>query len=185
MPGDELEPDHRDFTGEIDQLFARALPRIASAAAKSQTCILLLDQLRHDHEVIFGRQKVSTGGEAIAHCSSIRLELTKLMAQKHGDNVVGYGVKASVLKSCVGPPFRVAEWTINFERGIDPEFELVEQGISRGVIVKQPTGLMFQGNHLGISNNAAREYLQRHTDVAALVETSLRAAMKRMNTVMR
>jgi recombination protein RecA len=103
-----------------------------------------------------------------------------MMAQKNGDSIVGYGVKATVLKSCVGPPFRVAEWNINFERGLDLEFELIEQGVGRGVILKETTALKFRGEHLGANNKAAREFLLRRPDVAGLLEAQLRATMKRM-----
>jgi recombination protein RecA len=179
FPGEDLEASDGDFTSEMGRLFARTLPRIASAAGRTQTCVLLLNQVRHNEE-IFGRKTISAGGHALAHHSSIRLELARMMAQKDGDNVVGYGVKGTVVKSCVGPPFRVAVWNINFERGIDLESELIEEGVNRGVISKETTALKFRGERLGANNNAAREFLLQHPDLAAVLETQLRATMKRM-----
>jgi recombination protein RecA len=117
VPDEELDLNPRDYRAELNQLLAQALPRIAAAAAKTNTCILLLNQVRKN-DAMFGREKISAGGDIVDHYSSIRLELHRTTARKNGDTVVGFGVKATVLKSCVAPPFRQAEWTINFEHGI-------------------------------------------------------------------
>ncbi len=116
-PDEELDLSHRDYRAELEQLLAQALPRIASAAAKTDTCILLLNQIRKN-DAIFGREKISAGGDVVDHYCSIRLELHRTTARKEADRVLGFGVKGTVLKSCVAPPFRVAEWTISFERGL-------------------------------------------------------------------
>jgi recombination protein RecA len=179
FPGEDLEASDADFTSEMGRLFVRTLPRIASAAARTNTCVLLLNQVRHNEEM-FGRRTISTGGHALAHYSSIRLELARVMAEKNGDDVVGYGVKGTVVKSCVGPPFRVAAWNINFERGFDLESELINEGVNRGVISQETTLLKFRGDDLGAGKSAAREFLLQRPDLAALLETQLRATMKRM-----
>ncbi|MGI9073092.1 MAG: ATPase domain-containing protein [Bryobacteraceae bacterium] len=179
FPGEDLEQSDGEFTGEMDRLFARALPRIASAAGRTQTCVLLLNQVR-DNEEPFGRPTISTAGRALAHHASIRLELSRLMARKNEGDILGYGVKGTVVKSCVGSPYRVAEWSINFERGIDVKFELIEQGIRRGVISRQTVDLKFGEEHLGASVDAAREFILQRPDVAALLEAELRATMNRV-----
>jgi recombination protein RecA len=180
FPDEHLEQSDGEFTGEMDRLFARALPRIASAAGRTQTCVLLLCQVRNNEEP-FGRPTISTAGRALAHHASIRLELSRLIARKKGDDILGYGVKGTVVKSCVGSPYRVAEWSINFERGIDVEFELIEQGIRRGVISREKVELKFGEEHLGCNVDAAREFLLQRPDVAALLETQLRAKMDRIS----
>ena len=127
VPGEAVETSHGDYVGEMGQLFARTLPRIASAASKTNTCVLLLNQIRHNHEEVFGRAKVSPGGHALAHYSSIKLELSRVTPEKRGNEVIGSRVKGTVIKSCVGSPWRSAEWSISFERGIHDEYDL-EQG---------------------------------------------------------
>ena len=119
------------------------------------------------------------GGRVLAHYSSIRLELTRTMAQKNGDNIVGLGIKGTVVKGLVGASFRVAEWK-SIGRRLDREFGLVEQGVGRGVISNETTALKFRGEHLGADRNAAREFLLQHPDLAALLETQLGATMKCM-----
>jgi protein RecA len=130
FPHEDLETYDGDFSDEMGRLFARTLPRIASAAGRTQTCVLLLNQVRREEET-FERKIVSSGGQALAHYASIRLELSRMMAQKNGNDIVGFGLKATVLKSCVGPPFRQAELHINFQRGLDQEYEFMKHSQSQ------------------------------------------------------
>lgn len=119
VPGDALEASHGEFSGEIGRLLARTLPRIASAASQSNTCVLLLNQIRHNHEEVFGRVKISPGGHALAHFCSIRLELARMAGEKRANNVVGCRTKATVIKNCVGSPWRTAELNIGFGGSAD------------------------------------------------------------------
>jgi recombination protein RecA len=172
FPFEELETQDGEFTTEMGRLLSRTLPRIASAAGRTKTCVLLLNQVRREEETLL-QKTVSSGGQALAHYSSIRLELSRMMSQKNGDKIIGYGVKGTIVKNCVGPPFRVAEWNINFERGLDLEFGLIEQGRRRGVISIEAKGLKFRDEHLGFGMVEASEFLLRRPDIAALVRDSL------------
>jgi recombination protein RecA len=180
VPGEDVEMHEEQFKGELELLFARVLPRIASAAHKTGTCVLLLNQIRRDYEVMFGKPTVSTGGHAVHHYSSVRVELTITYADKReNDLVIGSRTKGTVVKNCVGSPFRTAEWAINFERGLDVSFELIEQGLARGVIDRRTIALKFRDEDLGRSKEAAREFLVEHPAVAAALETELRARINR------
>ncbi len=172
--------DDREISRDMELLFTRALPRIASAASKSETCVLLLNQIRLRNDgFLFGKPTVSVGGYAVHHCSSIRLELTRTFTEKQANGrVVASLIKGAVVKNCVGAPGGIAEWAINFERGLDLPFELVEQGLARGLIDKQTTALKFRDTHLGANSDAAREFLLQHPDVAALLESRLRGTMR-------
>ncbi len=176
FPNEFLEDVNSQFQSEMEQLFIRALPRIAAAANRAGTCILLLNQIRRNDEQVFGRPTVSVGGHVLDHCSSIRLELQKGLADKRGDEeVLGRRVKGTVVKNCLGAPFGTAEWAINFKRGLDQPLELIEQGLNRGVIEKQTSALRFRGRDLGCDKRAARGFLLEHPDVATALEAQLRA----------
>lgn len=179
VPDENIEASHGAFNGEMGQLFARALPRLASAGSRTETCILLLNQIRHNHQEMFGESKLSPGGHAVHHYSSIRLELHKHLSFKREDKLVGMRTKAIVTKNCLGPPRSAAEWVINFERGIDQDLELIEQGIAQGVITRQsPTVLNFGQQVLG-GDDAARDFLFHHRDTAIALDLRLRAKMMR------
>jgi recombination protein RecA len=174
FPDNDLEQYDADVATERARLLDRALPRIASAASKTQTCVLFLNQVRRDEDDI-ARKMISTGGHALAHYSSIRLELSRRMSQKNSDNtIIGYGVKGTIVKSCVGPPYRVAEWNINFERGLDLEFGLIEQALRRSVVSREARGLKFRDEYLGLGMTEASEFLLHRPEIAALISDSLK-----------
>jgi recombination protein RecA len=179
VPDENIEDSQGSFSGEMGQLFARTLPRIALSACKTDTCVLLLNQIRHNNERLFGRIKnPAVGGHALGHYSSIRLELSRLIATKNQKDVVGSRVQARVIKNCLGSPWRIAEWNINFERGSDFALELVELGLSHGLISGQPKALTFRGEHLGATPEAAHDFLIRNADVAAVLESGLKAKLR-------
>jgi recombination protein RecA len=181
FPDEHLESSDSQFNGEMELLVARALPRIASAAGNTLACVLLLNQIRRNDEEVFGKPTVSPGGHALHHCSSIRLELTKTISEKRGrDIVIGSRVKGTVVKNCVGPPWGTAEWAINFQHGLDITFELVEQGLRRGLIDRRTAALRFRDQDLGANNEAARDFLRDHPELAATLEMQLRTTMKHM-----
>lgn len=92
--------------------------------------------------------------------------------------VVGQLVDATVVKNCVGSPWRTARWAINFERGMDRELELIDLGLRLGVLsMETPTSLKFAGQHLGATREAARDFLLQSPDIAAIIESKLKSSV--------
>jgi len=62
----------------------------------------------------------TSGGKAIAFHASIRIRLSLIgKITDSNKNVIGVKVKANIVKNRIGPPHRVAEFDIYFDRGID------------------------------------------------------------------
>jgi recombination protein RecA len=97
------------------------------------------NQLRQKmNAMAFSDPWTTSGGKALAfHASTrLRLALTGKITNSAGD-VIGVKVKATVVKNRLGPPHRVAEFEIYFNRGIDDtgawlkmmkELKMVKQG---------------------------------------------------------
>ncbi len=92
----------------------------------------------------------TSGGKAIAFHASTRIRLSLIGKIQDGNkNVVGVNVKAVVVKNRLGPPHRVAEFDIYFDRGIDDygswldvlkENNLVKQSGAWYTMIDETTG---------------------------------------------
>jgi recombination protein RecA len=115
---------------------SQALRKINVNAAKANTTILFLNQLRSKVGVIYGNPEVTTGGNALKYYSSVRLDIRRkeVIKGKAGEDDLGTRVKVKVAKNKVAPPYKVAEFDMMFGRGISSEGCVFDVAESTGVI---------------------------------------------------
>jgi recombination protein RecA len=68
---------------------------------------------------------------------------------KRGDGVIGSEIRVKIVKNKVAPPFRVAQFDIFYGEGISREGEIVDLGVSNGVIEKVGAWYSYNGDRLG------------------------------------
>jgi recombination protein RecA len=120
-------------------IISKAMRKITGLLGRERIALVFTNQLRQKmNAMAFSDPWTTSGGKAIAfHASTrLRLALTGKITNSAGD-VIGVKVKATVVKNRLGPPHRVAEFEIYFNRGIDDtgawlkmmkELKLVKQG---------------------------------------------------------
>ena len=126
--------------------------------------------------VIFGNPEVTPGGRALKFYSSIRIDLRKSEAIKNGSEIIGNRVRAKVVKNKVASPYRTAEFDIMFNCGISKEGDIIDLGVSTGLIKKSGAFFDFAGTKLGQGREKAREYLIQHPEMADEIEKQVRQA---------
>jgi recombination protein RecA len=102
-------------------ILSKAMRKITHLIGKEKIALVFTNQLRQKlNAPAFSDPWTTSGGKAIAYHAStrLRLALTGKIKTKAGD-VLGVHVKASVVKNRLGPPHRVAEFDVYFDRGID------------------------------------------------------------------
>jgi recombination protein RecA len=102
-------------------ILSKAMRKVTQLIAKQKIALVFTNQLRQKMNApAFSDPWTTSGGKAIAfHASTrLRLSVTGKVTNKDKD-VIGVKVKASVVKNRLGPPFRVAEFNVYFDRGID------------------------------------------------------------------
>jgi len=92
-----------------------------------------------------------------------------------GSEIVGNRVRAKVVKNKVAPPFRIAEFDIMFQSGISKEGDLMDLGVAMGMIKKTGAFFSFGDTRLGQGRENAKSYLRQHPEVAAEIESQIRA----------
>ena len=176
VPRAELDGDMGDsHMGLQARLMSQALRKLTAAIGRSHTSVIFINQLREKVGVVFGNPEVTPGGRALKFYSSVRIDLRRVEAIKHGTEVVGNRVRARVVKNKVAPPFRTAEFDIMFGQGISVEGDLVDLGTTYGILSKSGSFYSYGDTRLGQGREQAKEYLRQHQDTAKLLEERIRA----------
>jgi recombination protein RecA len=176
-PKAEIEGEMGDaHVGLQARLMSQALRKLSAAISKSKTAVIFINQLREKVGIFFGNPEVTPGGRALKFYSSVRIDLRRGESIKQGTETVGSRVKARVVKNKVAPPFRSAEFDIMFNHGISKEGNLVDLGVSTGLVKKAGAFFAYSDTKLGQGRENAKDYLKQHPELAAQLEDKIRAS---------
>ena len=179
VPRAEIEGEMGDsFVGLHARLMSQGMRKLTGAISKSNCLVIFINQIREKIGVMFGSPETTTGGRALKFYSSVRLDIRRIGALKDGDNVVGNRTKVTVVKNKIAPPFRKVEFDILYNRGISKEGELLDLGVTAGVVLK--SGTWFSMKHptdgeirLGQGMERSRTFLMDNPDLAQVIEDAI------------
>ena len=175
VPRAEIEGEMGDaHVGLQARLMSQALRKLTAAIARSKTCCVFINQLREKIGVMFGNPETTPGGRALKFYSSVRIDLRRIESIKQGERVVGYRVRAKVVKNKVAPPFRQAEFDILFDEGISKAGSLLDVGETSGVIQRQGSWLSYGETQLGQGREGARLFLKENPKLMKELEQRIR-----------
>jgi recombination protein RecA len=160
------------------RLISQALRKLTAAIGRSNTSVIFINQLRQKVGVVFGNPEVTPGGRALKFYASVRIDLRRVEAIKHGSEVVGNRVRARIVKNKVAPPFRTAEFDLMFNKGISAEGDLVDLGTGYGILTKNGSFYSYSDVRLGQGREQAKDYLRDHQEIAKQLDEQIRAAAR-------
>ena len=178
VPRAELEGEMGDsHVGLQARLMSQALRKLTAIVAKSRTTLVFINQIREKIGVMFGSPETTTGGRALKFYSSVRIDIRRIAALKDGDQVVGSRVRVKVVKNKVAPPFRVAEFDIDYGEGISRVGELIDLGIQHKRVMKSGAWFSAGDTRLGQGRENAKQFLRDNADLADDIESHLRSEL--------
>ncbi len=178
VPKAELEGEMGEpQMGLQARLMSQALRKLTAIVSKSKTCLIFINQIREKIGVMFGNPETTTGGRALKFYSSIRVDIRRIQSIKEGDRVVGSRTRGKVVKNKVAAPFREAEFDIIYGEGVSKEGDLLDLGVTRGVLEKSGTWLSYKNERIGQGRENARLFLKEHTDIRDKIEHELRKTL--------
>lgn len=151
--------------GLAARLMSSMLPTLLQNAKKSGCIVLFINQLREKIGVMFGNPQTTMGGKALGFYASQRLEVARCGQEKDGDEVVANKTRVKVVKNKVAPPFKKAEFNIEFGSGIDKIAELVDIGVEFSVIKKAGSWYSYNETKLGQGAAGVKSILQDNPEL--------------------
>ena len=178
-PKKEIEGDMGDSAvGLHARLMSQALRKVTATIAKTNTTCIFINQLREKIGVMFGNPETTTGGNALKFYASVRLDIRKVTTLKDGDQPIGNQVRVKVVKNKVAPPFRKAEFEINFGEGISKVGEIVDLGVEYGVIKKSGSWFSYQDAKLAQGRDATKQLLKDNPELCEELEAQIMEAIR-------
>jgi recombination protein RecA len=175
VPQAELEGEMGDtHVGLQARLMSQALRKLTGSISKSNCMVVFINQIRMKIGVMFGSPETTSGGNALKFYSSVRLDIRRIGAIKHRDEVVGNQTRVKVVKNKVAPPFRTVEFDIMYGAGISKTGELLDLGVKAGVVEKSGAWFSYDSQRIGQGREAAKEFLAQNPDMAGEIERHIR-----------
>ena len=175
VPKAELDGEMGDsFMGVHARLMSQAMRKLTGIVAKSNTCLIFINQIREKIGVMFGNPETTTGGRALKFYSSVRADIRRIAAIKDGETVIGNRTKVKIVKNKMAPPFREAEFDIIYGEGISRDGDLIDLGVTHNLIEKSGAWYSFKGERIGQGRDNAKQFLKDNPDVRKKLDAELR-----------
>jgi recombination protein RecA len=124
---------------------------------------------------MIGNPETTPAGRAMKFYASVRLDIRRIETIKSGTDSIGSRVRVKVVKNKVAAPFRVAEFDVMYGEGISREGGLLDVGVASDIVTKTGAWFNYGDLRLGQGREQAKEFLKANQDVAARLETEIRA----------
>lgn len=127
-----------------------------------------------DGVMVHNSPETTTGGRALKFYSSVRVDIRRIASIKDGDQVTGIRAKVKIVKNKVAPPFRAAEFDIDYGEGISRAGELLDLGVEHKVVGKSGAWYNYGDVRLGQGRENSKQFLRDNPDLADEIEGALR-----------
>ena len=146
VPQAELEQGFSDNSMALQgRLLSRATRKFVSLLSKTETTLIFISQMRANIDRFgHGPKSIPTGGNSIKFYASIRIKLAKKkqLQKTEGSDFNGILVEAKIDKNKVAPPYKVADMTILYGKGICVETEILDLAVEKEIVKK--TGAFYE-----------------------------------------
>lgn len=178
VPKAELEGEMGDsHMGLQARLMSQALRKLTGLVARTNTCLIFINQIREKIGVMFGNPETTTGGRALKFYASVRMDVRRTASIKEGEEIVGSRVRVKIVKNKLASPFREVEIELIHGEGISREGDLLDAGLKYELIEKTGAWFSFGGERLGQGRENAKQFLKENPELARRLEAEIRARL--------
>lgn len=159
--------------GLLARFLSTGLRQCLPAFSKSNTCFILINQIRMMVGVMFGNPETTSGGKALKFYASQRVELKSSQKIVSGEEHVGNTVKVKVVKNKVAMPNKKADIAMFYGKGFDTAYDIMTLAETHGIIEKKKATYFFGEEKLAVGHNAAWGYLKENPAIIDQIRVKL------------
>ena len=179
IPRAELEGAMGDArVGLHARLMSQALRKMVGVIKKSNCLCIFINQIREKIGVLFGNPETTTGGNALKFYASMRLEVRKSTQLKDGEEASGNLTKVKIVKNKCAPPFRKAEFEIEYGKGINKFGEIIDRAIDLDIIHKSGSWFSYDNTKLGQGRQAVIDILEDNPELLEEIEARVISSLE-------
>lgn len=157
----EMESEHgvTGYATGKSLIIGKALRKITGLISKQRVLVVFTNQVRYNLNAgPFGEKFIVSGGKALPHASSVRIRLSNIGKLKNPISKEVYGIEcqAQIIKSRFGPNFKIAQFNIFYDSGVQDLSSWVDFMKLHGIITgtghgytytkKDETEIKFKGS---------------------------------------
>ncbi|KAK4265645.1 hypothetical protein QN277_026670 [Acacia crassicarpa] len=148
VPKGELDGEMGDAHMAMQaRLMSQALRKLSHALSLSQCILIFINQVRSKLSTFGfgGPTEVTCGGNALKFYASVRLNIRRTAYVKKGEEAIGSQVVVKVMKNKLAPPFKSAQFELEFGKGINRPAEILELSLKHKLISKSGSFYHYKG----------------------------------------
>jgi recombination protein RecA len=175
VPQKELEGQMGESSiGVVARLMSQALRKINGFVNRTDTIVVMTNQIREKIGVLFGSPETTPGGNAMKYYASIRIDIRKIGQLKDGSgDVIGNRCKVKIIKNKVAPPMKSCEFDILYGEGIDNYGELVDIACDFGILVKKGSWFSYGSENIAQGRGGAVEVLKSNKELFDVIKSEV------------
>ena len=128
-----------------------------------------------------GPTETTTGGRALKFYSSVRIEVRRASPLTRNDVPVGHELKIKVTKNKQAPPFRTANTTLIYGKGVPVSMAVLDMALEMNVVKRKGSWIAYRGEILAQGKDATAEHLQKYPDLMEEIKKEVLAKVAEAN----
>lgn len=109
LPECSLRDDITDRSDSTARIVSHSMPMLINAVDTYGCTLIIINQIREKLGIIFGSPEIATGGRAIKHYATMRLEIRRCEVLKQKGVITGFRSRVKVIKNKVAAPYKETE----------------------------------------------------------------------------
>ena len=163
------------------RLMSQALRKMVGIIKKSNCLCIFINQIREKIGVLFGNPETTTGGNALKFYASMRIEVRKSSQIKDGEEATANLTKVKIVKNKCAPPFRKAEFEIEYGKGINKFAEVLDKAIEFDIIHKSGSWFSYKELKIGQGKNSVIDLLNENKEMYDEIEEQVKYELMHKN----